>query len=289
MRVLIVGASGQLGRALRDTCPVAMDARFWTRAKGDITNPAVVRQVERIRPDVIINAAAWTDVDGAERKPTEAFAVNAWGAQNLALAARRVDAALVHVSTNEVFPGRPGEIYHEFDMTGAINTYGRSKWAGEQMVRHLWPKHYVVRTAWVFYHGGSNFISKIVAAADQFGRLRVVADEFGNPTYAWDLALALWQLVDTNHYGVYHFTNRGYCSRYEYARVILRLAGRAHVPVTPIQHHQWKRLATPPRHAVLANTLGPRLGIELPTWEDALERYFKREQRAGRPEGQAHG
>ncbi len=285
MRLLIIGASGQLGRALRDALPAGVDAIFWSRREGDITDPTIVHRIRSLSPHVIINAAAWTDVDGAERHPDEAFAVNAWGAQNLALAARAANAALVHVSTNEVFPGRPGVIYREFDTAGPVNTYARSKWAGEQMVRTLWPKHYIVRTAWVFYHGGDNFITKIIAAADRSGRLRVVADEFGNPTYAWDLAHALFQLLKTEHYGVYHFTNRGFCSRYEYARAILRLAGRAQVVLVPIRQRQWKRLATPPRHAVLRNTLGPRLGIELPPWREALERYFEREGRVPVIEG----
>lgn len=277
MRILITGARGQLGRALQEVLR-EHEVTAWTRAEGDITSPSIITRVADLAPDIIINAAAWTNVDGAEQDPDAAFAVNAWGAQNIALAARAADADLVHVSTNEVFEGRPGVFYHEFDAEHPVNTYARSKWAGERMVRALWPRHYIVRTAWVFFHGGNNFITKIIAAADKFGRLRVVADEFGSPTYALDLARALARLVETRHYGTYHFTNAGYCSRYEYAREILRLAGRDHVPLVPIQHHQWKRLATPPRHAVIRNTLGPRLGITLPHWKDALERYFRREQ-----------
>ncbi len=277
MRILITGARGQLGRALQEVLQSDHDVLPLSRQEGDITRPEFVSQAAAMRPDVIINAAAWTDVDGAEREPDAAFAVNAWGAQNVALAARAADAMLVHVSTNEVFPGKPGVFYHEFDQAGPVNTYARSKWAGEQMVRALWPRHYIVRTAWVFFHGGANFIGKIIAAADKFGRLRVVADEFGNPTYALDLAQAIALLITTGHYGTYHFTNAGYCSRYEYACAILRRAGRGHVPVVPIQHHQWKRLATPPRHAVLRNTLGPRLGITLRSWQEALDAYFQRE------------
>ncbi len=276
MRILITGANGQLGRALQEVL-TDHDLIVWSRAQGDITDPGIVARVAQVAPDVILNAAAWTDVDGAERDPDAAFAVNAWGAQNIALAARAAGADLIHVSTNEVFAGRPGMFYREFDATHPMNTYARSKWAGEVMVKTLWPRHYIVRTAWVFFHGGNNFITKIIQAADRIGRLRVVADEFGNPTYALDLARALARLLETQHYGTYHFTNAGYCSRYEYAREILRLTGRAHIPVVPIQHHQWKRLATPPRHAVLRNTLGPRLGITLPHWKDALRRYVQRE------------
>ncbi len=277
MRILITGAGGQLGRALQEVLQSDHDLLPLSHQQADITDPGFVAQAAAWSPDVIVNAAAWTDVDGAEREPDAAFAVNAWGAQNVALAARAADAALVHVSTNEVFPGKPGMFYREFDEAGPVNTYARSKWAGEQMVRALWPRHYIVRTAWVFFHGGNNFITKIIAAADKFGRLRVVADEFGNPTYALDLAQAIARLITTDHYGTYHFTNAGYCSRYEYARAILQRAGRGHVPVVPIQHHQWKRLATPPRHAVLRNTLGPRLGITLRPWQDALDAYFERE------------
>lgn len=277
MRILITGAGGQLGRALQETLGQTHTLLPLTRAQGDITDPRFVSQVAAWKPDVIINTAAWTDVDAAEKDPEGAFAVNAWGAQNVALAARAADAALVHISTNEVFPGQPGVFYHEFDQVGPMNTYGRSKWAGEQIARALWPRHYIVRTAWLFFHRSHNFISKILAAADRFPRLRVVANEFGNPTYALDLARAIVRLIQTDHYGTYHLTNTGYCSRYEYARAILRLAGRDDVPVIPIQHHQWQRLATPPRHAVLRNTLGSRLGITLRPWEEALRAYFQRE------------
>ena len=183
----------------------------------------------------------------------------------------------MHVSTNEVFPGDPGRVYTEFDATGPVNTYARSKWAGEHLVRTLWPRHYIVRTAWLYFHKGNNFITKILAAAARWGRLRVVADEFGNPTYALDLAQAIAHLIETRHYGVYHFVNTGYCSRYEYARAVLELAGQGHIPVIPIQHHQWPRRATPPRHAVLRNTIGPRLGITLRPWREALMAYFTRE------------
>ncbi len=277
MRILITGARGQLGRALQEVMQGEHELLSLSHREGDITDPSFVSQAAAWKPDVIINAAAWTDVDGAEREPDAAFAVNAWGAQNVALAARTSNAALVHISTNEVFPGKPGVFYCEFDETGPVNTYARSKWAGEQMVRALWGRHYIVRTAWVFFHGGTNFITKILAAADKFGRLRVVADEFGNPTYALDLAAAIARLIHTDHYGTYHFTNAGHCSRYEYARAILQRAGREHVPVIPIQHHQWKRLATVPRHAVLRNTVGARLDITLRSWQDALDAYFQRE------------
>ena len=280
MRVLITGAGGQLGRALQEVLRGEHEVLPLARQEADITRPDFISQAVSWNPEVIINAAAWTNVDAAERDPDAAFAVNAWGAQNVALAARAANASLLHVSTNEVFPGKPGVFYHEFDEPGPVNTYARSKWAGEQMVRALWPRHYIVRTAWVFFHGGNNFITKIIAAADRFGRLRVVADEFGNPTYALDLARAIARLITTGHYGTYHFTNAGYCSRYEYARAILQRAGRGDIPIVPIQHHQWKRLATPPRHAVLRNTLGPRLGITLRPWQDALDAYFQRERAA---------
>ena len=277
MRVVITGARGQLGRALQDVLPGRWEVIPLSRSEGDVTNPRIVSHIAQLRPDVIVNAAAWTNVDAAEDNPNGAFAVNAWGAQNLALAARAADADLVHVSTNEVFPGHPGRVYTEFDVTEPVNTYARSKWAGEQMVRSLWPRHYIVRTAWLYYHGGHNFITKIIEAAKRWGRLRVVADEFGNPTYALDLAEAIRQLITTRHYGIYHFVNEGFCSRYEYARVILQLAELSHIPVVPIQHHQWARRATPPRHAVLRNTLGPHLGITLRPWQDALAAYFARE------------
>lgn len=277
-RIVVVGYRGQLGRALMDALAdrqvLALDY-----PEVDMTQPAIVEQVAGFAPDLVLNAAAWTNVDGAEDTPDACYAVNVTGVQHLALACQRCGAALLHVSTNEVFPGEPARFYREWDATAARSgVYARSKEATEKVVLSLLAgRFYIVRTAWLYNNGGNNFNAKIVAAADKLSSLRVVADEFGNPTYAPDLAAAIVQLTDSGHYGIYHFTNSGYCTRYQWALETLRLAGRADVPVTPISSGEWPRRTAPPAHAILLNTVGAALGITLRPWQEALAAYFEQD------------
>lgn len=245
-----------------------------------MSQPAIVDQIADFGPQLVINAAAWTDVDGAEEKPDACYAVNVTGVQHLALACQRSGASLLHVSTNEVFPGEPARFYREWDATAARSgVYARSKEAAEKAVISLLAgRFYLVRTAWLYNRGGNNFNAKIVAAAEKHGSLRVVADEFGNPTYAPDLAAAIVRLVDSGHHGIYHFTNSGYCTRHQWAVEALRLAGRGEAPVTPISSGEWPRRTTPPPHAILLNTTGAALGITLRPWQEALAAYFERSE-----------
>lgn len=275
MHVLLAGAAGQLGRALVQCYqqrPLAQ-LTLWTRPGFDITQPTVAEQVAALAPDVVINAAAWTNVDGAEAQPGAAYAANALGPQYLALGCKRCGAALVHVSSNEVFPGLPGQYYREYDQPNPKNVYARSKLAGELAAQQVLDRLYIVRTAWLFGPGGANFPSKITAAADKHGWLRVVTDEVGNPTYAPDVAAAIVQLIATGHYGIYHLVNTGQASRFEFAQATLQANGRSHIPLTPITAADWPRPATPPLHAVLINQAAAALGIELRPWQDALGAY----------------
>jgi dTDP-4-dehydrorhamnose reductase len=275
MRIVITGAEGQLGRAvqsaLAEQALVLMDIPGW-----DITDPGLVPVMAKLKPDVVIHCAAMTDVDGCARDPELAYRVNAFGTQNVALACQRSGAAMVHISTNEVFDGTASQPYREFDPTRAINPYGASKLAAEQVASRLVHKLYVVRISWLFGPKASNFVSKIMSAADQYGELRVVTDEVANPTYAPDLADAVARLIQTGHYGIYHLVNEGYCSRYEFAVEILRQAGRESVPVSPITRDQFQRASTPPPFAPLRNTVGVALGIRLRPWQAALADYFIR-------------
>lgn len=279
MHVLLVGAAGQLGKALvklyqqRATDQLTV----WTRPQVDITQPTITAQVATLAPDVVINAAAWTNVDGAEAAPTAAYATNALGPHYLALGCQRCGAALVHVSSNEVFPGLVGQFYREYDQPAPKSVYARSKLAGEVAAQQALHQLYIVRTAWLFGPGGANFPSKITAAADKHGQLRVVADEVGNPTYAPDVAAAIVQLITTQQYGTYHLVNSGQASRFEFAQATLQANGRSHVPVTPIAASEWPRQAAPPLHAVLINQTAAALGIELRPWQDALGAYVTAE------------
>jgi dTDP-4-dehydrorhamnose reductase len=244
-----------------------------------MSEPAIVERICDFRPQAVLNAAAWTQVDAAEEDPAGCYAVNVQGVHNLALACQRSGAALLQVSTNEVFPGEAGRFYREWDPTQARSgTYARSKEAAEQAVRSLsGGRFYIARTAWLYNNGGNNFNTKIVAAADKAGALKVVADEFSSPTYAVDLAVAIVRLIDSGRHGIYHLVNSGYCSRFQWAVEILRLTGRSHIPVTPISSAEWPRRTAPPAHAILLNTLGPKLGVSLRPWQEGLAEYFRNE------------
>lgn len=273
MRTVITGHNGQLGRQLLSAFG-AHDVLPLDLPDDDITDPAVIEHIARFAPQLIVHGAAFTDVDGAEKDPELAYRVNAFGTQNLALAAQRTGAAMMLVSTNEVFDGSQRELYREWDTPNPMSTYARTKAAGEHIVRDLLRQFYIVRVAWLFGPGGNNFITKILAGAEKYGALSVAADEFGNPTYAPDAAVAMARLAETGHFGIYHLTNSGFCSRYEFAREIMRLAGKPDLPITPILSADWPRPSKPPLHAVLANTAAASLGIILRPWQAALADYI---------------
>jgi dTDP-4-dehydrorhamnose reductase len=272
MRVVITGHNGQLGRRLQDAFS-EHDTLGLDLPDDDITDSSISTAIAAYHPDLVLHAAAYTDVDGCEGDPVKAFRVNAIGTQNVALGAQKAGAALLYVSTNEVFDGSRRDLYREWDQPSPLSVYARSKWAGEQIVRDLSHYFYIVRVAWLFGPGGANFVKKILAGAERNGALRVAADEFGNPTYAPDVAAAVAKLVVTGRYGIYHLVNAGFCSRYELAREIMRLAGRPDLPITPILNAEWPRPSRPPLHAILANTAGMASGITLRPWQEALAEY----------------
>jgi dTDP-4-dehydrorhamnose reductase len=275
MRVLIVGANGQLGRAVQTACSIEHSMTLWGHHEADIADPTIVSKVVDARPDLVINCAAWTNVDGAEKEPDAAFAVNGLGAFNLATGCARSGAAMVHVSTNEVFAGTPGKFYYEYDQPAPASVYARSKLAGEVAASRVLDQLFVVRVAWLFGSGENNFPAKIVAAADRNGALRVVDEEMGNPTYAPDVAAAIFRLVETERYGIYHLVNQGHTSRFGLAQAVLQSTGRGHIPLTPIGIAEWPRPAPPPPHAVLVNQAAAALGIELRPWQEAVHAYVE--------------
>lgn len=276
MRIGITGARGQLGsslqKALRDEEVIPLN-----RPDYDVAESQVVSAIASLAPDIVIHGAAYTDVDGCARDPDKAYLFNGLGTQNVALACQKCRAAIVYISTNEVFDGTKGESYLEFDRPNPINTYGRSKLAGELFVQSLLNRFYIVRTAWLYARGSDNFVTKIIRAANEHERLQVVTDEVSSPTYAPDLAEAIVELIRTEHYGIYHLTNEGICSRYEFAVKILELSGRGHIPVEPITSDQYQRASIPPLYAPLRNFCAASLGIVLRPWEEALEEYFAEE------------
>jgi dTDP-4-dehydrorhamnose reductase len=274
MRIVITGHKGQLGQELqKELCHddiLGLDV-----PEHDITDQiGIAAAIADFHPDVVVHSAALTDVERCAQEPELALRVNGWGTRNVALACQRCGAALMAVSTNEVFDGLKGGPYYEHEPPNPINAYAHSKLAGEIYVRMFLSHFYIVRTAWLYAQGGSNFPAKILRAAAKYGQLRVVCDEISSPTFAPDLARAIGLLIRTEQFGIYHFTNQGACSRYEFARRILELAGKEHVPVEPITSDQWPRASTPPLNCVIRNFAGAQIGIELRHWDDALRDYF---------------
>lgn len=276
MRIVIMGVRGNLGQAL-GAALAGHTVSGYDLPELDIADrPAVAAQVAADAPDLVINAAAYTDVDGCARNPALAYRANALGPHNLALVCAAADIPLLHVSTNEVFPGTRPAGYAEWDVIAPVNPYGASKAAGEWHVRSLWRKHYIVRTAWLYAPGGRNFIHAILRFARERGAVRVVTDEVSNPTATEDVARAIAQLITTGQYGTYHFVNDGACSRWAFANEILRLAGLAHVPNAPILSSEFRRASTPPPFCALQNNAGAAIGITLRPWQAALADYFDR-------------
>jgi dTDP-4-dehydrorhamnose reductase len=276
MRILITGGGGHLATALQTELHSHKLFAF-PRAELDITDKeAVFTAVSTTTPDLIIHCAAYTNVDGCAKNPDYAYKVNGLGTQNVALACQQFGAGLVHISSNEVFAGDNPAGYEEWMPRNPVNAYGRTKAAAETHVQNLLTRYYIVRPAWLYAPQGRNFIHAILDRARQTGRLRVVTDEVGNPTYTQDVAQAIGQLIEAEQYGIYHFVNSGSCSRWEFANEILRLAGLTEVINTPILGKEFKRPSTPPPYCALHNIAGKAIGIELRPWQEALADYFSK-------------
>ncbi len=275
MKILITGGLGQLGRALQESLG-DYDITSVDLPKVDVTvQDSINSEMDKLLPQMVIHAAAYTDVEGSARNPDEAYRVNALGALNVARACAQFKADMVHLSTNEVFSGNEPHGYEEWRPLAPTNPYGRSKAAGEVFVRQTLDRYFIVRTAWLYAAKGGNFIHAILNRARQGKRLRVVVDEIGNPTYARDLAGAIRRLILSGRFGIYHFTNSGACSRWAFAREILRLSGIDDVPVVPILAGDYPRKSIPPTYGALINTAGLDLGIELRPWKDALADHLR--------------
>lgn len=284
MRILVTGAAGNLGGLLlADLARAGHDVLGADVVGDDVLDldicdfSATRRLLRDKRPELVIHAAAWTDVDGCARDPERALRVNGFGTQNVALAVAEVDAEIVYISSNEVFSGRDRRPLDEFATPAPGNPYGYSKRAGELAVAAHCPRHSIVRTAWLFAHGGRNFIQAILGAARAGKPLRVVSNEVANPTYSNDLSAALVRLVAGGRRGVYHLVNEGACSRFQFARHALDRSGYADTPVQSISSHQWPRPGSPPEYAALSNQAGRMLGIVLRPWRDAVDAFLAQE------------
>ena len=277
MRILVAGAGGQLGSELIDILS-PYDVHGRDHHALDITDRQAVNEtVEQVRPEWVINAAAYNDVDGAEKATDLAFAVNAAGPGYLAAAAARAGAEMAHISTDYVFDGRKGVPYTELDRADPLSVYGRSKYEGELQVLSAHPSACVLRTAWLYGQYGNNFVKAILKAADRGDPLKVVADQVGSPTWTRHLAQAIAELIRTPARGLFHVANGGSCSRFEFARAIVR--GR--VEVQPIGAADAARPAPRPANSALVSARWEAAGLRpLPAWETALEDFLAHGSRA---------
>jgi dTDP-4-dehydrorhamnose reductase len=246
----------------------------------DITDADAIRQcVEAGKPDAVIHAAAFTAVDECERQPEVALQVNSTGTRNVALACLRAGVPMLYISTDYVFDGEKDGPYLEDDQPNPLNVYGKSKLQGESHVRELLPRFWIVRTSWLFGPLGKNFVRTILERLRAGESLRVVDDQIGAPTYTVDLAMALLRIVEEGGPGIYHVTNQGYCSWFEFAQEIARQAGIGQAMISPVKTSASDRPARRPRNSRLANARLESAGLSLlPPWEDALARYLVREQ-----------
>ena len=277
MKILVTGVSGQLGYDVeRELDQRGIEHLGTSSRELDITDrEAVERLMESYRPDAVIHCAAYTKVDLAEDEPERCWAVNADGTRNMAAACRKTGAKLLYISTDYVFPGTGERSYETGDPTGPVNTYGRSKLAGELAVQSLLEKYFIVRISWVFGKNGNNFVKTMLRLAETRAELSVVCDQIGSPTYTADLAPLLCDMVQTERYGVYHATNEGTCAWSEFAEAIFELAGRQ-VAVHPIPTSAYPTKAARPLNSRLSKESLRDNGFQaLPEWKDALARYLK--------------
>ncbi len=273
MRIVVTGAQGQLGTELRQVLQgqqlTALDLPGF-----DLTNPDCGRAIVAAAPEAVIHAGAHTDVDGAERNPALAMAVNADGTEHVARAAAEVGARLIYISTDYVFDGRGTRPYVETDQTNPVSAYGASKCAGEQRALACCENTLVVRTAWLYGLQGKNFVKTILQLAAERPCLKVVADQQGSPTFAEDLAGMIGNLVTHPVRGVLHVTNEGHCTWHEFATEIMRRSGHE-VPVEPITTADMPRPAKRPAYSVLSAERLHHLGFRMPSWQDGLQRFLQ--------------
>ena len=253
------------------------EVRGYDLPEADITDqPALQPIVAAMSPDLIVNAAAYTDVEAAEDHLEAAFLANESGARNVAELAADQEAPVIYFSTDYVFDGAKGRPYTPDDPLAPIAVYGRSKAAGEAATRNANPRFFVLRTAWLYGPGGNNFVEKILRAAAERSELKVVEDETGSPTYTRDLAEAARALARTQAYGTYHAVNSGQCSRYAFAKEILRLAG-IDIPVLPCLSSAYPTKAQRPAYSVLDTAaLTQACGYRMRPWREALADYMQR-------------
>ena len=283
MKILVTGVKGQLGY----DCVKELNKRGYTDVKGidiedlDITDETkVLEYIKAYKPDVVMHNAAYTAVDKAELNYDACYNVNALGPKYIAEACKEIDAKMVYISTDYVFDGTKDGYYEVDDKTNPISVYGKTKLEGENFVKSILDKYFIVRISWVFGINGNNFIKTMLKLANA-GKteLNVVNDQIGSPTYTADLAVSLCDMIETNKYGTYHATNEGVCSWYEFATKIFELAN-INMKVNPVSTKEYLQMVTqqakrPMNSKMSKKSLDDAGFSRLSSWQDALERYLK--------------
>lgn len=277
MRVLVTGVKGQLGHdVMNELAKRGYEGIGVDVDEMDITDKdAVKRVMEATNPDKVVHCAAWTAVDDAEDKVEICRRVNAEGTENIAVMCKKLDIPMVYLSTDYVFDGEGTRPWEPDDERHPLNVYGQTKYEGELAVEKNLDKYFIVRIAWVFGINGKNFIKTMLRLSETHDTLTVVDDQIGSPTYTYDLARLLVDMLETEKYGRYHATNEGLCSWCEFAKEIFRQAGRK-VTVIPVSSEEYPAKAKRPHNSRMDKSKLTELGfVPLPTWQDALSRYLK--------------
>jgi len=286
LKILITGANGMLGHDLKKVLCTDNYLVLGTRDVFDITDiDNTIKFIAENRPDAVIHAAAYTDVDGCESNIEQAYKVNGLGARNVAVACQNVNAAMVYISTDYVFDGNKGSSYTEYDKANPMNIYGKSKLAGENYVKEICTRHYIVRTSWLFGLNGKNFVTTMLNLAKTKNEISVVDDQFGSPTYTFDLAQAIAKLIQRPTYGTFHITNSEFCTWNQFAKEIFEYwqqisycdnnSEEKHTLVKPITTEELNRPASRPKYSVLENYNWQLEGYEkLRSYKDALKDYL---------------
>ncbi|GAB62291.1 MAG: dTDP-4-dehydrorhamnose reductase [Candidatus Jettenia sp.] len=281
MKILVIGSDGMLGRYLVNYLSNLSHSKSISEVIGvnhkqvDITHHSdTSRLIAHIRPNTIINCAAFTNVDACETQIPVAFAVNAAGAKNIALAAKHAEAKVIQISTDYVFDGTKNEPYIETDQTNPISVYGKSKLAGELAIQEILDNYIIIRTAWLFGPWRRNFVTTMLDLGKKNRSVSVVTDQYGSPTYTANLSHAIGTMISLDLRGLYHITNSGTCSRYEWAKKIFELTDSS-VSVLPVKTADYKRAAMVPQNSSLNCTKYTQdSGQTMKPWQEALKEYL---------------
>jgi dTDP-4-dehydrorhamnose reductase len=274
MRIFITGANGQLAQSI---LPLLHNDELClaTRKQLDITDAeAVEKQISQFKPDIVFHFASMTRGDECAKNPDEAQRINVEGTKNIVKACKKVGAAILFVSTNEVFDGTKTTPYNEDDIPNPITIVGKTKLDAESYIRQHLNKHFIVRTSWLYSSWSANFLHAVIKKAVNDNEIELVEDEVGSPTYSNDLAYAIYQLIQTAKYGTYHISNVGKVSRLKFAKKVFQHYSLDQVVIIPIPLDKYRRLSKPPLFSPLESNKLHVIGVKMAAWDNALKRFL---------------